>query len=157
MSASATWWVTPRVAVVAGAGRALEDIIRGVPTTRYTSLALRVALRERPRALFAPRRAPVDATAPSLVAVRVSGGSHMLRVRVTTASSVEMMADFTDWQPVTLDRNAATRDEWIMTRAISPGTHRVALRIDGGAWTVPVNLPRVDDDFGGTVGLVTIP
>jgi hypothetical protein len=157
MSASATWWVTPRLAVVAGAGRALEDIVRGVPTTRYASLALRVALRERSRALFTPRRPPVDTSAPSFVAVRLSDRSHMLRVRAAAASSVEMMADFTDWEPVALDRNAATRNEWIITRTLAPGTHRVALRIDGGAWTVPINLPKVDDEFGGTVGLVTIP
>jgi hypothetical protein len=31
------------------------------------------------------------------------------------------------------------------------------LRIDGGAWSVPANLPRIDDELGGTVGLIVIP
>ena len=67
------------------------------------------------------------------------------------------MADFTEWEPIALERNHVDGGEWLMKRPLVPGTHRVALRIDGGTWVVPINLPRVDDDFGGSVGLVTIP
>jgi hypothetical protein len=157
LSVSAAWWVTPHVAVVAAGGRALEDIVRGVPTTRYASIALRIGLRERSRALFAPRRPPLDAAAPQLTVEHRSGGTCLLRVHAVADSSVEMMADFTDWEPLALDRDLTARDAWIVARRLAPGTHRVALRIDGGAWTVPANLPRVDDDFGGAVGLITIP
>jgi hypothetical protein len=159
-SASAAWWVTPHVALVVAGGRALADIVRGVPTTRYASIALRLGLHERSRALFAPRRPPLDPDAPRLTVERSSGGTCVLRVHAVADSSVEMMADFTDWEPVALYRDLAARDArdaWIAVRPLAPGTHRVALRIDGGAWTVPANLPRVDDDFGGAVGLVTIP
>jgi hypothetical protein len=47
--------------------------------------------------------------------------------------------------------------EWSITRAISPGTHRIAIRVSGGGWMVPPNLPRVADDFGGEVGIVIVP
>ena len=32
--------------------------------------------------------------------------------------------------------------------------HHVVVRIDGGKWIAPANLPRLDDELGGTVGLV---
>jgi hypothetical protein len=31
------------------------------------------------------------------------------------------------------------------------------LRIDDGEWSPPANLPVVDDDFGGRVGLLVVP
>ena len=64
------------------------------------------------------------------------------------------MGDFTQWQPIAL---AQTGDRWRAEQAIASGPHRVAVRIDGGDWRVPVNLPRVDDGYGGVVGLVTVP
>jgi hypothetical protein len=64
------------------------------------------------------------------------------------------MADFTDWAPIDLTRAG---DVWRVELAIAPGLHRVAIRIDGGAWTAPANLPRVTDDLGGVVGLVAVP
>src|SRR5439155_7235712 len=42
--ATATAWVAPRAAVVATVGRALEDLVRGVPRAQYASVAIRVAL-----------------------------------------------------------------------------------------------------------------
>ena len=78
----------------------------------------------------------------------------MLEVRATGASTVEVMGDFTDWAPVTLSRDG---NVWRLSRALSPGPHRIALRIDGGEWTTPANLPRVTDDLGGAVGLMTVP
>ena len=64
------------------------------------------------------------------------------------------MGDFTDWNPVALELAA---DVWRFDRAIAPGLHRIALRIDGGEWSAPVNLPRATDDLGGVVGLITVP
>src|SRR5215217_60121 len=72
-------------------------------------------------------------------------------VRSAGASRVEIMADFTDWSPVSLERAG---DLWRIERGtstISSGLHRVAIRLDGGEWIVPVNLPRVEDDLAGIV------
>jgi len=40
---------------------------------------------------------------------------------------------------------------------LPPGSHRVAVRINGGAWRAPRGLVAVPDDFGGTVGVVVVP
>jgi hypothetical protein len=31
------------------------------------------------------------------------------------------------------------------------------VRIDGGAWVAPANLPQIDAELGGTVGLLVVP
>jgi hypothetical protein len=64
------------------------------------------------------------------------------------------MADFTDWSPVVLERIDGV---WRLDRAVTPGVHRIALRIDGGEWIAPANIPHATDDLGGVVGLITIP
>lgn len=164
LSASATWWMTPNLAVVAGAGRALEDALRGVPTARYASLALRVGVRNGGFMSARPRdAAPSDhsSSLPRLVVTRAGGGgddeARTLTVHAPAAQHVELMADFTGWEAVSLNKQDSPRGSWTLTRALSAGTHRVAIRLDKGEWMVPANLPRVADDFGGVVGLVTVP
>ena len=81
----------------------------------------------------------------------------VLRLVVTGAQHaqrVELAATFTGWEPVALLREG---DQWRLDRPITSGTHRVLLRIDGGPWLVPGNLPAAADDFGGSVGLLTVP
>jgi len=67
---------------------------------------------------------------------------------------VEMMADFTDWAPISL---TAVGDLFQRAMAVAPGAHRVVVRVDGGAWRPAVNTPAVDDDLGGRVGLLVVP
>jgi hypothetical protein len=50
-----------------------------------------------------------------------------------------------------------TGDAWRLERAITPGLHRLVIRVDGGAWTAPANLPTATDDLGGVVSLVAVP
>ena len=47
--------------------------------------------------------------------------------------------------------------DWTVERVVAPGTHRVAIRVNGGPWAVPPNLPHVSDEFGGEVGLLIVP
>jgi len=85
----------------------------------------------------------------------MDGQLHRIDLTADAKSSVELMADFTDWSPVAL---APVGGVWRLERAIAAGAHRLAIRIDGGEWIVPVNLPRVDDELGGAaVGIITIP
>jgi hypothetical protein len=65
-----------------------------------------------------------------------------------------MMADFTDWLAVPLEPTSA--DQWQLVLAVSPGVHRVNLRVDGAEWTVPPGLTAVKDEFGGAVGLLVV-
>lgn len=162
-SAAETWasgsgvlWIVERAAIVVTGGRALADIARGVPSVRYLSLSVRVA--SSPHIDRAPILVRHETTARddgSLI-VRVGADSvRVLSLRLPTASTVDLMADFTDWEPVPMER--APSGEWRVERFIAPGTHRVAIRVDGGKWIVPPNLPRVADEFGGDVGIVILP
>jgi hypothetical protein len=47
---------------------------------------------------------------------------------------------------------ARVGDAWELPLAAEPGTLRLALRVDGGAWAAPANLPAVADDFGERSG-----
>ena len=143
-------WLTPRVALAVGAGRTLEDVVRGVPHATFVSIALRIAAQ--PHATIFAR--PVRVVGPRIIAERLSDELRRIDVHADSASRVEIMGDFTNWSPVLLDRAG---DVWRLERAIPPGLHRVAIRLDGGPWIVPVNLPRVEDDLAGPVGIITVP
>jgi hypothetical protein len=148
-SAEATAWVTPRSAIVVSGGRSLEDPVRGIPRTTFLSLALRMTGQ---RHLTLSRRATVAGARVSIV--RVDDARRRIEIRGATASRIDVMGDFTDWTPVALE---ALGDVWRLEREISPGLHRIAIRLDGGEWIAPANLPRATDDLGGVVGLVTVP
>jgi hypothetical protein len=143
-------WLTPQIALAAGAGRTLDDVVRGVPHATFVSFALRIAAQS--HATVFTRRAMV--AGPRISAERLNDELRRIDVRADSASRVEIMGDFTNWAPIPLERAG---DAWRLDRAIPPGPHRIAIRLDGGPWIVPVNLPRVDDDFGGTVGIITVP
>ena len=155
-SGSAALWLSQSAALVASAGRALPDEARGVPSVRYLSVALRFGWRPtRELGALRVRQASREDDAGRL---DVRGGGDSLRaviVRQSAAASVEIMGDFTDWEPVAM--TSMPNGEWRIERSITPGPHRVAIRVDGGPWRVPPNLPRVADDFGGEVGIVIVP
>ena len=148
-SADVTAWVTSRSALVLSGGRSLEDPVRGIPRTTYLSLSVRVTGQ---RHLTLSRRATISGARVSIV--RVDDARRRIELRGVTASRIEVMGDFTDWTPVALE---AVGDVWRLEREISPGLHRMAIRLDGGEWIAPVNLPKATDDLGGVVGLVTVP
>jgi len=147
-TAEAAAWVRPNAAIVLSAGRTLVDFVRGVPQTSFASVALRFSSDRHPIAF---RRPPPG---PHMSVARYTESMRQIRVSGVSAARVELMADFTGWSPVVLERDG---NGWRLDRDIPPGPHRVAIRFDGGEWTVPVNLPRVDDDLGGIVGLITVP
>jgi hypothetical protein len=149
-SAFAELWMAPRIALALGAGNALPDVVRGTPSTRYLSAALRIAWQPHPT--LWPNRA---SNGGLRVAVsRLSAGTARIEVTAPSAARVEVMADFTNWEPVVLER---TDGGWFVERAVSPGLHRLAIRIDGGAWVAPANVPSLHDDLGGEVGLISVP
>lgn len=151
VSAEGTAWFASHAAIVAGAGRTLEDLVRGIPATNFVSVAVRIAAR--PQA-YIGERAPRVAPGARVSVEPMDAARRRIEVRGVTGTRVEVMADFTDWNPVLLDR---VGDAWRTEQLVSPGLHRIVLRVDGGDWIVPVNLPHAADELGGVVGLITVP
>jgi hypothetical protein len=147
-SGEAMLWVAPHSAIVFSGGRTPADIVRGFPVTTYASVALRFASRAHQTV---NRRV---GTGPRVAVARSEGGTVVLEVRAPDARSVELTGDFTAWMPVPLTRDGAI---WRLERPISPGLHRLAIRVDGGAWLAPRNLPPVEDELGGGAAVITIP
>jgi hypothetical protein len=114
------------------------------------SASIRVSARPHARFLF-HHRSPGG---PAVRIVRGADGTSRIEIAAPNAERIELRADFTDWSPVELTR---TGDAWRLEMAVPSGLHRVAIRIDGGEWIAPPNLPRADDGLGGTVGLITVP
>ena len=80
----------------------------------------------------------------------------IVRVHLRDVASAEIAGDFTDWKPVALERLHG--GWWYQVLHVTPGVHRVQLRLDGGAWQSPPGLPRTDDGPGGPSGtLVVLP
>jgi hypothetical protein len=161
-----TIWVSRRLALVGGIGAFPTDVQQGLPGGRYASAALRVATGRPPvndPAVRAELTLPYELNRLRLgrlfperftVADDQASGLRVITVRVPDARRVELMADFTDWLPVPLER--VGNDSWRLATVIAPGVHRVNLRVDGGPWVVPPGLNAVRDDFGGEVGLLVV-
>jgi hypothetical protein len=151
-AADAELWVSSRLAIVLAAGNALPDVVRGTPSTRYASASLRVAWQPHVALRFGRR---ADAGVRVIIKQSSDGGLARIDVSGPKSGRMELMADFTGWEPIVLERAG---DGWFVDRAVTPGLHRLAIRIDGGAWIAPSNVPKLrDDDLAGTVGLITVP
>jgi hypothetical protein len=159
--------LSPRFAVSVGAGSYPADPVRRILAARYVSAGLRIAVL-RPAASGAPllddpalaaARARITSSpglagdAPLLQIVD-EGPLVRLEVHAPGARSVELMADFTDWQPISLTR--ADGDRWEVQLPLAPGVHRLNLRIDGGAWVVPAGARAEPGEFGGAVGVIVV-
>ncbi|MFL5607486.1 MAG: glycogen-binding domain-containing protein, partial [Gemmatimonadaceae bacterium] len=145
-SASAVLRQSESRAFVLSASRQLADFARGADAIQTLSVGFRFS--EGPSAAVRAAR-----TRPT---IQFSGdsSSRLIRVRAPGARRVELMGDFTDWEPVEL---APDGDMFSRAVTVSAGTHRVVVRIDGGEWLPAANTPAVDDDLGGRVGLVVVP
>jgi hypothetical protein len=146
VSVTAAFWQSESRAWTLAVARQPPDWVRGADAAQWVAVGMRF-LERRPATVRAERIRPV-------VTVQMESGVRRVRVIAPGAHMVELMADFTDWTPVTL---TAAHDAFENTFALEPGTHRLVLRIDGGKWRAAANTPAVDDDFGGRVGLLVVP
>ena len=159
---SGAFWLTGTLAVTAGAGSYPIDYAQGYPGGRFASLGLRVAQPPSSRvARGAGERSTAvvqqAAAAPVLelaVGPAAYRGYRTLAVRAGAAASVELVADFTGWQPVQLTRRSDGR--WTATLAVPAGMHEVAVRVDGGAWLAPPGLTTIRDELGGVLALLLV-
>lgn len=154
LSATATYWPSNRMALFVSVARQLPDFVRGAEASRSFTVGIRLN-DPSPGVLRVARMRPMVQVGEVDTA---RGGApdstrRMLRVRAPGATRVEVMADFTGWEAVELPpADGAFGAEFVLT----PGTHRLAVRLDGGEWLPAVNTPAVDDDFGGKVGLLVV-
>ncbi len=146
LSATAAVWTGETVALVFSVVRQLPDWVRGADAADAFSVGMRFR-QATPASDRAARLIPV-------VQVVDSSGTRVLRVRASGASHVEVMGDFTNWEPQPLSRNGAVFERAV---TMTSGSHRLMLRIDGGEWRTAANTPAVDDDLGGKAGLLVVP
>ena len=159
VSVGATFPINQRLLATASVGNYPADLFQRLPGAQFVSLSLRLPSRSR-----FPRRDDATATRPSQptfaadgVILRVAttdSSMRVVRVRAPASERVELMANFTDWEPVALVRTP--EGVWEITLHIKSGQHRLNVRLDGGDWVVPTNLARVTDEFGSVVGLLLV-
>ena len=145
---SAEYELSPRFSVAVGAGRQLADPVRGTPDAQIVSALVRMVL--------LPWRVAERSTANATARLIAGTGGGVLIVRVAASDSarVEVAGSFSGWEPVALRRTA---EGWEVQIPLRPGTHRVAVRVNGGPWRAPANLGKVRDEFGGESGIVVVP
>jgi hypothetical protein len=138
----------PSLGVFASGGQTLSALAAGLPARRYTALGIR----------WAPGRAnPHRATPDNRHTLRLEpqpDATTRVMVRAGDATSVDIMGDFTDWEPVALLPEGD--GWWALPRALPRGLYRMNLRSDGGMWRVPPGLSSEADDFGGRVGVLLV-
>jgi hypothetical protein len=143
---TAAFWESEHRAWTISLSRQPPDWVRGADAAQWIAVGMRL-FEPRPATARAARIRPVLSVSPG-------DGQRVVRVRAPGARTVEVMADFTDWTPLTL---RAIGDLFVREVTVSPGTHRIVVRVDGGAWRPAANTPAVDDDLGGRVGLLVVP
>ena len=146
VTVTAAFWQSEHRAWTISFSRQPPDWVRGADAAQWIAVGMRL-FEPRPAAARAARIRPVLSMSPG-------DGQRVVRVRAPGARAVEVMADFTDWTPVPL---RAIGDLFVREVTVSPGTHRIVVRVDGGAWRPAANTPAVDDDLGGRVGLLVVP
>jgi hypothetical protein len=146
LAATAAFWQGPTHAWTLSVARQPPDWVRGADAAQWIALGMRF-FEASPALARASRARPV-------VQLSGAGARRLLRVTATGARRVEIMADFTDWSPLELGRSGGPFEREL---ELSAGTHRMLVRIDGGAWRPAANTPAVDDDLGGRVGLLVVP
>jgi len=149
-------------------GEQLADVVRGVPQARYAGVAMRWnptrarALRTAVRTSGDTRTAPgvsvvlvPDIRGDEVLLQRAEGvGTVTISIAAPPQAVVELATSQNDWQPVQLARRG---ELFVHQLTLPSGTHRIAVRVNGGPWRAPRGLAPVNDDFGGKAGVVVIP
>lgn len=143
-------WATPGAALFASVRTSahLSDAVESVHGNR-AAIGIQLAPGRKPMAP-APR---FDRMSDGFAVERASGGGVRL-VLAVEAQTVEVSCDATGWLAVRA--LPAGPDLWEVILPLPPGLHRIAMRVDGGAWRSPPGLPKALDDFGGEVGLLVV-
>jgi hypothetical protein len=164
---AAAWHMNAGTTLIAQVGEQLADVVRGVPQARYTGLAMRWnpvrprTLRRDARALADDRGGTVtinpvpDVRGEEVFVQRRAGrGELVISISAPPDAVVEVATSANEWTAVRLSRDGAA---FVHHLTLPSGSHRVAVRINGGAWRAPRGLAGVADDFGGHAGVLVVP
>lgn len=105
------------------------------------SVALSAGIAVRPVRWTAPGPPPVVAVRER----RETGRRVVFALPAPGARSVAVTGDFSDWEPVAMER---TRAGWRLELVLPPGLHHFAFLVDG-QWALPPDAPGVVDDGWG--------
>lgn len=160
-SASASYRMSDRFAIVVGAGTYPLDLLQGFPSGRFASLGVRLTgpgsgpSPEFARGTEEVRRDRLARTGVSALKVRrLSAGRFELRVRASGASTIELTGDLTGWEATSM--RAEPDGWWVLVLDGDPGTYEFTVRRDGGAWLVPPGTVERRDEFGGVSGVLRL-
>jgi hypothetical protein len=153
-SFTVTRWVAPRAAIVIGGGSEPSDPLRGLKSRSYGSLGMVFAYAARPRAV--PIKTPDARMLKAKLSVAsVAPDTQRVTIRVGSVEKVEIMGDFSEWEPRALVRRSGT-DIWELQLPMAAGLYRINVRLDGGRWGVPPGLLARKDGFGGESGILIV-
>lgn len=154
-SGNAMLQIAPAVSLVGFAGVQPLDPARATPAASFTSIALRIAIGATHTTLSQPLIRALEVGSHASVGAEGVDGRRLITVTMGGAQMVELMADFTGWQPIKMQR--AGDDVWTARLPIAQGTHRVNVRGDSGRWIAFPGVPAAPDDFGGEAGILLVP
>jgi hypothetical protein len=97
---------------------------------------------------------PTRPSSPTFVARSMREGLVRFEVAAPNAHRVEISGDFSGWEPVALA--SVSGGKWRADVRAESGMHRLLMRVDGGEWTPPPDLPVARDELLGDVGVVTV-
>ncbi len=144
--ASASWWLTDRLALTLTGGSYPAAILQGLPSGQYLTVGIRIATHR-----------------PSVPRVRrigrpvyeIRSGGATLHFHVLHATEVAIVGDWTGWRPIPLRKGG--HGSWILEVAPGSGVYEFNLVVDGKRWIVPEGVPKVDNGYGGQSGLLIVP
>lgn len=150
--ATQAWWrvralvpLSDVAGIEVGANRNPANVVLGLPGGRETTLGLRVAWPDRTRQ---PR------AIPRVVVERQDARHVRIVLTLPGASRARLMGEFTGWRPVDLESLGGGK--YAASFFATTGTYRINVALDDGPWVAPPGMPRVDDGFGGLVGLLEL-
>jgi hypothetical protein len=126
---------------------------------RALALEVRTSLRRRgtpplPREEPSEKHAGPAGAPPSQFTADAAAGRVRLRLFAPAAHQVDVRGDLTAWAPIAL--SGGGDGWWTVSLPADPGVHRISVRVDGGAWTVPPGLARAADGFADDVGILIV-
>lgn len=135
----------PVARATTAAGHSAPDPLLGTPSASYASAGISIGVLE---ALHRP-------AAPVVKLLEGSPPRARFVVQAPGARSVEVLGDFSDWDPVVMRPDG--EDRWVVEMELRPGLYRFGFRVDG-EWWVPEDAPgRTRDEWGRDTATLVVP